>query len=149
MAMIPLPTEFRDLLKLLNAHDVKYLIIGGYAVAYHGYPRTTGDIDIWVERSEKNANRTVEALKAFGFDLPELRTSLFKKEETLVRMGYPPLRVEIMTSISGVEFEKCYENRIDDELGGVIASVIGLSCLKQNKLATGRLRDLSDLEYLP
>ncbi len=149
MATIRLPTEFSELLKLFNAHEVKYLIVGGYAVAYHGYPRTTGDIDIWIERSGKNARRTVKALREFGFDVPALQPELLRKPGRIVRMGYPPLRAEILTSLSGVEFAPCYENRVEDEMGGVTVSIIGLECLKKNKLASGRHKDLDDLEHLP
>ncbi len=149
MATIQLPTEFSELLKLLSAHEVKYLIVGGYAVAYHGYPRTTGDIDIWIERSKENAQRTYRTLRAFGFDVPTLQPELFEKKDQIVRMGYPPLRVEILTSASGVEFAACYGSRVEDELGGVVASIIGLECLKTNKRASGRHKDLSDLEHLP
>ena len=149
MATIQLPTEFSEVLKSFNAHEVRYLIVGGYAVAYHGYPRTTGDIDLWIERTEENAQRTVEALRDFGFDVPALQPALLMKVDQIVRMGYPPLRVEILTSASGVEFETCYEERIEDELGGVAASIIGLACLKKNKRASGRNKDLNDLENLP
>ena len=149
MTTIRLPTEFRELLKLLSAHEVRYLIVGGYAVAYHGYPRTTADIDLWIERSKENAARVCTALRDFGFAVPDLRPALFLKIDRIVRMGYPPLRVEILTSVSGVEFAPCYEHRAEDELSGVPASIIGLDCLKRNKRASGRHRDLDDLEHLP
>jgi hypothetical protein len=149
MATIQLPTEFSELLRLLGAHEVRYLVVGGYAVAYFGYPRTTGDIDIWIERSAENAQRVHAALRDFGFDVPTLEPGLFLEEDRIVRMGYPPLRVEIMTGVSGVEFARCYRNRVVDELGGVNASIIGLECLKKNKRASGRHKDLSDLDNLP
>ena len=149
MPTIQLPTEFSDLLRLLSAHEVKYLIVGGYAVAYHGYPRTTGDIDIWIERSQINAQRIYRTLREFGFDVPTLEPRVFELEDQVVRMGYPPLRVEILTSASGVNFSECYERRVEDVIGEVTASIIDLGCLKQNKRACGRHKDLSDLEYLP
>ncbi|MEM6647611.1 MAG: hypothetical protein AAF730_15300 [Bacteroidota bacterium] len=149
MSTIPLPTEFSELLKLLHAHEVRYLVVGGYAVAYHGYPRTTGDIDIWIERSRDNAERIYNVLLNFGFDVPELRAELFEQADRVIRMGYPPLRVEILTSISGVEFSDCYPKRIQDDLGGTRASIIELDCLKTNKRASGRHKDLSDLGHLP
>ena len=153
MATIPLPTEFRELLRLLGVHDVKYLIVGGYAVAYHGYVRPTGDIDIWIERSQENAQRIHGALKEFGFDMPALQPSLFLEADRIVRLGYPPLRVEILMSVSGVEFAACYERRVEDVLeearGAEPVSIISLNCLKQNKRASGRHKDLSDLEHLP
>lgn len=126
MTSIPLPTEFSELLKSLNKHEVKYLVVGGYAVAYHGHPRATGDIDIWILRTPENAHRVVETLREFGFDVPELNAELFLEEKGIVRMGHPPLRVEILTSASGIEFESCYRQRVNDDLGGATASIIGL-----------------------
>lgn len=149
MPTIQLPTEFSELLRLFRAHEVKYLIVGGYAVAYHGYPRTTGDLDIWIERSEENAQRVYRALRAFGFDVPTLQPELFERKDQIIRMGYPPLRVEILTSASGVEFASCYAQRVEDKLGEVNVSIIGLECLKRNKRASGRHKDLNDLEHLP
>ena len=149
MPTIQLPTEFSELLKLLGAHDVQYLIVGGYAVAYHGYPRATGDIDIWIERSNENAQRIVTALREFGFDIPALQPELFTQQDQIVRMGHPPLRVAILMSASGVEFAECYKDRVEDELNGVPAKLIGLECLKKNKRAAGRHKDWNDLEQLP
>ncbi|MEM1096711.1 MAG: hypothetical protein AAGJ10_19095 [Bacteroidota bacterium] len=128
---------------------MRYLIVGGYAVAYHGYPRTTGDIDIWIERSRDNAQRVHRALRDFGFNVPALRAELFERLDQVIRMGYPPLRVEILTSIDGVVFGDCYPKRINGELGETPAVIIGLACLKANKRASGRYKDLSDLEHLP
>lgn len=149
MPTIQFPTEFSELLRLLNEHDVKYLVLGGYAVAYHGYPRTTGDLDLWVGREEDNANCIVEALREFGFDVPALQPSLFLEENQIVRMGRPPIQVEIITTASGVDFPTCYEERVVDTLGDAEASIIGMECLKKNKRASGRHKDLSDLENLP
>jgi len=149
MATTNLPQDFREFLKLLNAQRVKYLVIGGYAVAYHGYPRATADMDVWVEVVPANADKIVAALKEFGFDLPELSAELFLTPEKIIRMGEPPIRIEIVTSISGVTFEDCYASRVIDELDGVTVSLIGLIDLKENKKASGRYKDLDDLENLP
>jgi len=149
MPTIQFPTEFSELLTLLNDHDVRYLVVGGYAVTYHGYPRTTGDLDLWIEQTETNADRVVDALRAFGFDVPTLESTLFLEEDRIVRMGHPPLRVEIFPSVSGVDFALCYDERVIDELGSVEATIIGLECLKKNKRASGRHKDLDDLEHLP
>ena len=149
MPTIQFPTEFSELLKLLSAHEVTYLVVGGYAVTYHGYPRSTGDLDIWIDRTEENAARIVKALREFGFDVPSLSPELFLDTDRIVRMGHPPLRVEILTSASGVEFAACYTSRVVDKLGGAEAPIIGLECLKTNKRASGRHKDLSDLENLP
>ncbi len=146
--MIQLPTEFKEFLRSFIDHDVEYLLIGGYAVSYHGYPRATADITVWVACNRSNADRIVEALKAFGFDVPELTPALFLKEQRVVRMGIAPLRIEISMSVDGVEFEACYRERIVDTIEGMEISIINLEHLKQNKRASGRLKDLADLEYL-
>ena len=147
--MIQLPPDFKEFLKLLNANRVKYLLIGGYAVAYHGFPRATGDMDIWVDMEKTNAEKVVSALKSLGFDLPSLTPALFLKEDQIIRMGNPPYRIEISTTISGVHFEDCYQNRIVANIGGIETLIIDLISLKTNKKAAGRYKDLNDLENLP
>lgn len=144
-----LPLDFKEFLKLLKDHKVRYLLIGGYAVGYHGYARATEDMDIWAAIHPDNAKRLVAALKAFGFDLPELKPELFLREKQIVRMGVAPIRIEICTSISGVEFDECYQARVVDEVDGVEVNLIDLEHLKKNKLASGRPKDLADLEKLP
>jgi predicted nucleotidyltransferase len=136
-------------LKLLNAHKVEYLLIGGYAVGYHGYPRATADMDIWIAMNHANAEKVVVALKEFGFDPPELSPELFLKEWQIIRLGVPPVRIEIATTISGVNFGKCYAERIVDVMDGVKVNLISLNHLKANKKASGRHQDLADLEKLP
>lgn len=106
---LPLPDDFREFLKLLNKNRVKYLLIGGYAVAHYGYVRNTADMDVWVESTIQNAKRVVKALNEFGFDGPDVTMSLFLNPRKIVRMGVLPLRLEILTSISGVKFEQCYK----------------------------------------
>jgi len=149
MAMIRLPPDFKEFLKLLNAHKVEYLLIGGYAVGYHGYPRATADMDIWVAVNQANAGRIVAVLKEFGFDPPELSPELFLKEWQIIRLGVPPVRIEIATTISGIDFSECYAQRVVDVLDGVKINLISLSHLKINKKASGRHQDLADLENLP
>jgi predicted nucleotidyltransferase len=145
-----LPSDFREFLRLLSEKNVKYLIVGGYAVGYHGYPRSTGDMDVWVDSTEENADRLVQALKAFGFDVPKLDSDLFVDPDRVVRMGHPPLRIEILTSVTGVSFEECYSSRVEEELeDGTPIHFIGLEKLKENKRASGRHKDLDDLENLP
>ena len=146
---IGLPPDFKDFLRLLDAEGVEYLLVGGYAVAYHGYPRATEDMDIWIGSHAKNAQRIISALKQFGFDVPELTTELFLKPESIVRMGVPPLRIELATTISGVDFGECYMARVTEVIDGVKVSIINLPHLKENKKASGRFRDLDDLEHLP
>ena len=149
MASVNLPPDFKEFLKLLSDHEVEYLLVGGYAVAYHGYPRATADMDIWVAINPHNAQRLVDAIRAFGFEMPELSPDVFLKENQVIRMGVPPIRIEIVTTASGVDFEECYAAREVDELDGVAVSVISLKHLKINKKAAGRHRDLDDLEHLP
>lgn len=149
MDTIQLPNDFSEFLKLLSDHDVRYLLIGGHAVAYHGYVRSTADMDLWVPMERENAERLVEAMREFGFDLPDLGPELFLNKEKLVRMGLPPMRIEIMTDIPGVEFEHSYRNRKPAVVDGTRIEVIGLEDLKANKRATGRHKDLDDLAHLP
>lgn len=149
MAAVNLPPDFKEFLRLLNGHKVEYLLIGGYAVAYYGYPRATADRDIWIAVHTKNAEKMVAALKDFGFDLPELSPELFLKEDQILRMGVPPVRIEINTGISGVNFRDCYPGKVTDEIDGVEVNFISLTDLKTNKKASGRHKDLDDLENLP
>lgn len=148
MAIIPLPPDFSEFLKLLQDHAVKYLLIGGYAVCYHGYVRATGDMDIWFERDKKNANKLVNVLLSFGFKSNELSPDLFLKPNNLNRMGVPPIRIKLMNSISGVEFSECFSERVVESWNGVKVNILSLDKLKVNKSASGRLKDLSDLEHL-
>lgn len=148
MAM-KLPSDFKEFLKLLNAHKVEYLLIGGYAVGYYGYPRATADIDIWIAMNPANAEKVVTVLKKFGFNDPGLSPEVFLKEKQIIRMGVPPVRIELATTISGVDFDECYTRRLTVELDGVKANIISLSHLKANKKASGRHQDIADLEHLP
>lgn len=148
MAMIPIPPDFKDFLKLLNEHKVQYLLIGGYAVNYHGYVRATADMDIWIKRSPGNAQKTVKVLNEFGFDTKKVNVELFLDKQQVIRMGVPPVRIEVLTSISGVNFEDCYKNKIEDVWDNIGVHIINLQKLKKNKRASGRLKDLTDLEHL-
>lgn len=146
---IKLTNDFKEFLRLLNSNQVEYLLIGGYAVSYHGYPRATNDMDVWVAVHPDNAERLVNVMQAFGFSVEGLPSDLFLKENKIVRMGVPPTRIEVLTGISGVTFDECYADRIVGEIDGVVVSLIDLEHLKQNKKASGRYKDLSDLEHLP
>jgi len=146
--MIHLPKDFKEFLLLLNSKKIEYLVIGGYAVALYGYPRTTGDIDIWIAISEQNAERIVNALREFGFSVPELNKELFLEKKKNIRMGMPPLRIEILTSIDGVEFDDCYRKKKTFNVDDVEIQFISLEDLKKNKKASGRHKDLDDLEHL-
>jgi hypothetical protein len=146
--MIQLPPDFKEFLRLLNSNGVEYLVVGGYAVGYHGHPRTTGDMDIWVRVSHENAARVVEALREFGFGQTELDTALFLATDQVIRMGVPPMRIELLTSVSGVEFDTCYARRVVAEVDGVQTGLLSLEDLRTNKRAAGRAKDLGDLEAL-
>ena len=149
MATIQLPPDFEEFLSLLNSERVEYLLVGGYAVVYHGYPRTTGDMDVWVAFHEENAIRLARALERFGFSASSVAPGFLLKEGRILRMGIPPMRIEVINRASGVEFHACYEARVVDTLGAVQVNLIDLEHLKKNKLAAGRPKDLVDLDNLP
>jgi hypothetical protein len=149
MATIRLPPDFKEFLQLLNAHGVEYLLVGGYAVGYYGYPRPTGDMDVWVAKQQQNADNLVNVLQAFGFSTPDLSPALFLADNQIVRLGFPPLRIEILTNLSGVDFADCYAQRAQVVIDDVPINLINLAQLKINKRASGRHKDLNDLENLP
>lgn len=146
---LELPPDFKEFLSLLRVNRVEYLLIGAYAVGYHGYPRATNDLDIWIASTPENATRIITTLKEFGFGTSELTTELLLRPNNIVRMGEEPMRIEILNWASGVVFDDCYRERVIDLLDGVEVSLIGLNHLKINKRASGRLKDLADLEELP
>ncbi len=148
MVKMQLPEDFKEFLKLLNSNNVKYLVIGGYAVGYHGYPRATVDMDIWIAIDEENVKKTILVIKEFGFNDPALTSEVFLKQKKIVRMGMPPIRIEILSDIDGVNFKDSFNKKIVDEIDGIKVNLIDLQSLKINKKASGRLKDLSDLEYL-
>lgn len=143
-----LQKDFRELLELFNAHNVEYLIVGGYALAYYGAPRYTGDIDIFIKPDSNNASLVLKALNDFGFGSAGLKLDDFTNPDNIVQLGYPPVRIDIMTSISGVSWEDAYKSREAGKYGDLYVSFIGLDQYIQNKRATGRKKDLADLEAL-
>ena len=144
-----LPDDFKEFLKLLNEAGVEYLLIGGYAVGYHGYPRTTADMDIWVAVSPDNATRLVAVLHRFGMRDPSVTACLFQERGKIIRMGIPPMRIEILTEIDGVAFDDCYRARVNAIIDGIRMPLISRTHLRANKKAAGRHKDLDDLEHLP
>ena len=144
-----LTKDFKEFLQCLNARGVEYLVIDGHAVAFHGYPRTTADLDVWVAVNSTNAAQIVAALKDFGFDLPELKPSLFLREDHVIRMGVAPNRIEIQTGIDGVKFSECFPQRVAAQLDGIPVWFNSRADLKINKRASGRNKDLADLDHLP
>ena len=145
MATIRLPPDFKEFLRLLEANNVEYLLVGGYAVGLHGYPRPTGDIDFWISRSETNAKKVFDVLVEFGFNSPDLSSTLFKLEKSIVRMGVPPFKLEVITHIDGVTFDDCYHRRVETEIDGCKVKVIGFDDIIANKKASGRPKDVNDL----
>jgi hypothetical protein len=133
---------------LLNSEKIEYLLIGGYAVAMHGYVRPTKDMDIWVSTHPANIDRLIHALVKFGVPADKVKKEWFAGPQTVFRMGFPPNRLEILTAISGVDFAECYRHRLTLEIDGVSVSVIGYDDLKQNKTASTRLSDRADVERL-
>ncbi len=148
MAAISLASDFSEFLKSLNSNRVEYLVIGGYAVAVHGYIRATNDLDVWVGVSPENAIRIERALRQFGFITPDLTPELFLTPNNMVRMGVPPLRIEILTTISGVDFDSCYAEKEMIQMEEIVVPVISLARLRENKAASARAKDLADLENL-
>ncbi len=146
---IQLPDDFKEFLKSLSSNDVQYLIVGGYSVGYYGYPRPTGDMGIWIANSPQNARRIVKALSDFGISTPEVTADLFIGKRSILRMGVPPFKLEIITFVDGVDFDSCYIRRVCATLDGIEANLIGLADLRTNKIASGRPKDLNDLENLP
>jgi len=144
-----LPSEFKEFLKLLNEAEVQYLLIGGYAVGYHGYPRATADMDIWVAVSSDNASKLVSVFQQFGMENEGLTTGLFQERDKIFRIGVPPMRIEVFTDIDGVTFGDCYAARITAKIDGQLVHVISREHLRANKMASGRYKDLDDLENLP
>jgi siroheme synthase (precorrin-2 oxidase/ferrochelatase) len=144
-----IPFDFKEFLKLLEARGVEYLVIGGYAVAYHGYPRPTADFDIWVSSTKQNAQKVYQVLNEFGFPIDGITNSTFCEEGIGARMGIPPLRLEILTFATGLIFNEAFKNRLRAKLDEVEVNLISLTDLKRNKLAAGRNKDLADLDHLP
>ncbi len=140
--------NFRDILSAFDAENVEYLLVGAYAMAAYGCPRATGDIDFWVNPSAANASRVWSALIRFGAPLGRVTESDFSKLDVVYQMGLPPQRIDLLTSIDGVAFGDAWANRLHTEVGGVAVNVIGKSELRQNKLATGRDKDIRDVAVL-
>ena len=140
--------DFKEFIQLLNDNQVHYLVVGGYAVALHGYPRYTKDIDIWIELTQENAHHIVEALVQFGFASLGLKESDFLVEDQIIQLGYAPNRIDIITTLPGVAFKECFDKRVLVEIDGVKVNFIDRENLRKNKKATGRLQDLADLEKL-
>ncbi|MDP6676887.1 MAG: nucleotidyltransferase [Pirellulales bacterium] len=147
MAM-QLPEDFKEFLKLLNSAEVKYLLVGGFAVTLHGHPRTTGDMDIWVPTNKDTAAKLLGVLEQFGFGNAGATAELLQTPSKVIRMGMPPLRIELLTGISGVKFEDCWERKDTLEIDGITIQMISKQDLLVNKKAAGRPQDIADVDKL-
>ncbi|MFY9610248.1 MAG: DUF6036 family nucleotidyltransferase [Blastocatellia bacterium] len=143
-----LSRPFKEFIQSLNKSDVRYLVIGGYAVALHGHPRYTKDLDVWIELNGENAARLIKALDQFGFGSLGLTSDDFLQPDQIVQLGYPPNRIDLLVSPKGVDFGECYASRVEVDIDGVLVNFIDLENLRKNKRATGRAQDLADVENL-
>lgn len=140
--------DFKEFIESLNKNNVRYLVIDGYAVAFHGYPRYTKDMDVWVGMDQENAANILKALADFGFASLGLKEEDFTSPDQIVQLGYPPRRIDTLTAPPGVDFDDCYALRVQAEMDGVLVNFIDVENLKKNKKAAGRHQDLADLENL-
>ncbi len=140
--------DFKEFIRSLNDNHVRYLVVGGYAVAFHGHPRYTKDIDIWIEMTQANAEKIIKSLAQFGFGSLGLREEDFLIPDQTIQLGYPPSRIDLINTLSGVDFDTCYSSRVQIEIEGTQVNFIDLENLKKNKQASGRLQDLADIESL-
>ena len=141
-------TDFKDLLLAFNAHDVEYLIVGAHALAAHGHVRATKDLDLWVRPEKSNAQKVLQALSGFGAPLRDLTADDLSRKETIFQIGLPPLRIDIITTVDGVEFEEAWPDRLETLFAGVPAFVISRHHLITNKKTSARLQDLADVQQL-
>ena len=140
--------DYDEFIACLIAHGVDFVVVGAYALAYHGSPRFTGDLDILVRPTLDNASRLLKALAAFGFDAPELTPEAVADRRRMIQMGVPPVQIHVMSAISGVEWPEIWEHRVDGPFGQRVVSYIGRETLIRNKRAAGRPKDLSDIDAL-
>ena len=143
-----LDKDFNEFVALFVANDVRFLIVGGYALAAHGLPRATGDLDAWVWVNPENAVKVLSSLEEFGFTGLGITTDDFSRTDSIVQLGYPPYRIDILTSIDGIEFNAAWENRLMVNLDGIEVPFIGRTDLVLNKRAVGRPQDIADVKRL-
>jgi hypothetical protein len=140
--------DFRDILSAFSDEQVEFLVVGAYALAAHGLPRATGDIDLWIRRSDENAQRVLRALKRFGVPLCDLKLDDLKSPDIVFQVGVAPRRIDILTSIDGVEFDEAVQARKEVEIEGLKIPIIGWDHLLRNKKAAGRPKDQADIAWL-
>lgn len=145
---ITIPSDFKELLALLNSHNVDYIVVGAYALALHGHPRFTGDLDIYVKPEPQNASLILATLKEFGFGSLELEEKDFTEPHRVIQLGVPPVRIDLLTSLSGLTWEDAAGGQIQGELDGIPVFFLGKSEYIRNKKALGRHKDIADAETL-
>ena len=143
-----LSPDFKEFIELLNVHNVQYLIVGGYALAFHGHPRYTKDIDIWIATNTDNAQKMLNVLKDFGFASLSLSQQDFLEQDNIIQIGFPPNRIDILTSVDGIQFADSISESSIIKVDGITIHLIGIHKLIENKTASGRLQDLADVEKL-
>ena len=143
-----LAPDFDEFIECLNVHGVEFVVVGAYALAFHGAPRFTGDLDILVRPSLENATRLLVALEAFGFPIAELTPETVADRRRLIEMGVPPVQIHVMSSISGVEWAEVWADRVEGPFGRHVAAFVGRTTFLRNKLAAGRPKDLADIDAL-
>jgi hypothetical protein len=141
-------TDFKEWLRLLNSHAVEYIVVGAYALAFHGAPRNTGDIDIYIRPTTENAQRTLKALADFGFGTFALNPSDFEQPGQVIQLGTPPVRIDLLTSISGVTWEEASSGKVQGMYADILVHYLGRTQYAANKRAIGRKKDLADLEAI-
>ena len=140
--------DFKEFLELLNKHHVDYMVVGGFALAFHGAPRYTGDIDIWIRSNRQNADSLIKALNDFGFNLPNLKAEDFCEPDQIVQLGLPPVRIDILTSISGVSWDEAFPGMIREVFQETRIPFIGKEAYLKNKHSSGRPKDIADIDAM-
>jgi hypothetical protein len=141
--------DFKEFIALLNKHKVKFIIVGAYAVGFHGYVRNTGDLDIWIDTDNDNAEKIISALHEFGFSSLDISIEDLTKKDFVIQLGLPPHRLDLLTSVTALNFDECYSKIQVTAIDGVELPFVDLESLKKNKRSTGRNKDLGDVENLP
>ena len=145
--MTTLPKDFKEFIELLIKNNVRYIVIGGYAVVYHGYVRSTNDIDIWIDIRKDNIKKMIKVLDEFGFSSLNIKEADFSPNQ-IIQLGYPPNRIDLITTPAGIDFETCYETKEQVPIDNIAVNIIDLENLIKAKKASNRTRDLADIEEL-
>jgi len=143
-----LDKDFKEFIELLNVHKVEYLVIDGYAVNYHGYPRYTKDIDFWIWLAKENIDRLLQVIDAFGFSFLGLQSDDLLNPEDVIQLGYEPYRIDLLTDVTGVNFQECYQRKATVTVDEIQVNFLGLEDLIEAKRKVGKLQDLADAQQL-